>query len=456
MPCPSDRWWPPRIAAAALLLFGGVALATDAGEPGAGGPAATLRAPVALNVALGRSAPDRFLVKVSYAAADAPSRARPPLNIALVIDRSGSMREGGKLEHALAAVRVVVENLTERDYVSIVAYNDRATVLSPSGRAVNRGFIAHRLEEVTAGGWTNLGAGLLEGIAQIASTSAEGQSRHVLLLSDGLANRGVTGAAGLKRIVEGARAQGIGVSTLGCGADFDGKLLLALADAGAGRFTYVRSPEQIPTAFIEELHGLLQVAAENLRLEVDAGPGAELTRVYGTVPGPPSSSRSVEIGTLRAGEHGVFVARLAAAGTNGSVEVRARLTFDDVATGRRAFIEAQDRMAQGARDRNDVALYGEVLEALDRAREAVAGYDEASAGAARSAFARAYEKARSYAIRSRDQELLNQTFLLKHFMDELDVFESEGWLHEHDDARRRFGNEADYHRYLLLHHRAAR
>lgn len=442
------------IAAASLLVAAASPSPRLAGAA-SGSPPAKQPPAVTLAAALGRSPSSRqdakpLLIKIDYGAAGVASGQRPPLNIALVLDRSGSMAEQGKLRYTLDAARVVVENLSDQDYVSIVAYNDRTTVLSPSGRAVNRKFLAHRLDEVTAEGWTDLSAGLLEGIAQIARTSAAGQSRHVLLLTDGLANRGVIDQAGLRRIAAAAQTQGIEVSTFGCGTEFDGKLLKAVAESGAGRYTYVRTAEQIPTAFLEELHGFLQVVAQNVRLDLTLGPGAELGHVYGVLPGTPSP-RSFQLGNLRAGERGLLVAELAPGEPGTAVELKARLTFDDVAAGRRGSIEVRARSEPGA-ERPDVTLYGEVLEALDRAIEAVEGEDQARAAAARADYARVYERARAYAIETHDQELLNQTFLLKHFIGELDESESEGRLHEHDQAA--FTKEAEYQRYLLLHHHA--
>ena len=160
---------------------------------------------------------------------------RRPLNLALVFDRSGSMAEDKKFPFAMQAARLVVENLADRDVISLIVFNDRAAVLAPAGRAVNKDFLHYRLGQFDPQGYTILSAGLLEAFAQIDSESTAEQLNRVIVLTDGLANRGVTDPEKLRNLVATARARGIGVSTLGYGTEFDEKLLTDLATAGGGR-----------------------------------------------------------------------------------------------------------------------------------------------------------------------------------------------------------------------------
>ena len=155
------------------------------------------------------SFPKALSLKIDLAAGvDQMSQQRPPLNLALVIDRSSSMSAEGKIDYAMQAARLVVENLSERDIVSVIAFNQEATVLSPAGLVVNRTFLNHRLDEVVPDGRTNLSAGLLEAFAQIDSMASEGQIKRAILLTDGKANQGVTDADGLRRLVDLARRRG--------------------------------------------------------------------------------------------------------------------------------------------------------------------------------------------------------------------------------------------------------
>lgn len=144
------------------------------------------------------------------------------------------MVEDGKLAYTQQVARWVVENLTQRDIVSIVAFNDRVTVLATAGRVVNKPFLFHRLAEILPAVYTDLSAGVLEGIAQVESQSEDGQVQEMLLFMDGLANRGVTGFSRLEtdlRQGSGERDRGVHICT---GTEFNERLLAHMAAAGAG------------------------------------------------------------------------------------------------------------------------------------------------------------------------------------------------------------------------------
>ena len=135
---------------------------------------------------------------------------------------------------------------------SLIVFNDRALVLAPAGRAVNKDFLYYRLGQFGPEGATNLSAGMLEAFAQIDSKKADEQLKRIIVLTDGLANRGVK---------------------------FDENLLTALAKAGGGRYTYVRDSEQIPAAISAEVDGLLDVVAPNVQREIKAPGASKITRV---------------------------------------------------------------------------------------------------------------------------------------------------------------------------------
>lgn len=423
----------------------------------------TLRATLSHSL-YGKMSPKHLILKVDLiVAADSP-KDRRPLNLALVFDRSGSMAEDKKFPFAMQAARLVVENLADRDVISLIVFNERAAVLSPAGRAVNKDFLHYRLGQFDPKGYTNLSAGLLEAFAQIDSESAAGQSKLVIVLTDGLANRGVTDPEKLRTLVAAAHTRGIGVSMLGCGTDFDEKLLTALATAGGGRYTYVSSPEQIPAAITAELDGLLEVVAQNVKLEMGVATGGAITRVYGRLMNDRVSSYPIALGDLRDGDQSVFLVEIAPEmfEVGAAVGMDVTLTLDNPETGVRqqarlhpdaSFSKDQKRIRLSADD--GVLAYANVLDAMEQAEEAVQGLDIERFREAGVLFDRFYEDARRLAIEARDQQLLNQTFLLKHFMTELTVASETGLMHGHREARKRIQKEVEYRRYLMGHHRSS-
>lgn len=321
---------------------------------------------------------------------------------------------------------------------------------------MNKPFLFHRLDEVSPLGSTNLSAGLLEGIAQVTDTGPTDRVKQVLLLTDGLANRGETNPATLRRIAEQARTQGIGVSTMGVGTQFDESLLAGIAAAGGGRYTYVKAAEQIPSAFGDELHGLLQTVAQNMVIEV-ALTGGAIGKVYGQLLDRPTRSYKLAVGDLRATENGLLLVEIepSSAGTGESVQVDVRVAFDDPQAGGRVgrVVRAPSPDDGAPGEDPSVTLVAAILDALERADAALRGLDAERYGQARVLFERLHERAREQASLTRDQQLLNQAFVLKHFMAELAAAEREGLFHGHREARDTLTKESHYLRYLLTHHR---
>lgn len=412
-----------------------------------------------------RGTPEKLvlMIEVNAPAANAAAFAeiRPPLNLALVIDRSGSMADKGKFEYAAQAVALAVENLSERDVVSVIAFNQDAVVLSPAGRAVNKGFLRHRLSEIEPDGWTNLSAGLLEAFSQIDSASAEGQTKRIILVTDGLANRGVTDAGRLREMVDAVRTRGIAVSTMGVGTTFDQKLLESLAEHGGGRYAYIREGDELPTVMQKELSGFLSVTAQNAHLEIVPTGGARIARVFGRLPEVLTDRFAIDLGDLRDGEHGRFVMELMPGTFNdgASAGAEAALTMDlpgqavrvrQAASVFAAFTTDSEKARLS--ERETVTVAAATLDALDKAAQAAAGLDQGLLRDVSAAFQRLHERARRVAIESRDQDLLNDAFMLKHVMDELSAAAQAGLIHEHDEARRRLVKDIDFQRYLLQHH----
>lgn len=206
---------------------------------------------------------------------------RVPLNISIVLDRSGSM-SGDKIVYAKKAAGFVLDQLTGDDILSIVNYDDKVEVTSPSARVMNKEILHKKIDELFDRGSTNLTGGMLEGFAQVKSTRKEGYVNRVLLLTDGLANVGITEPSEMKKLVEKKyMEEGIALSTFGLGADYNEDLLTMLAEMGRANYYFIGSPDKIPGIFASELKGLLSVVAQNAYVEVNVPQNLECVKVYG-------------------------------------------------------------------------------------------------------------------------------------------------------------------------------
>ena len=201
-----------------------------------------------------------------------PAAARPALNLALVIDRSGSMN-GGKLANVRRAAEHVLDLLQEQDQVAIVAYDDTITLLAPSQpvTAQVRVSLKSHLQELTPGNMTNLCGGWLSGCEEVArvASPAGGQINRVLLLTDGLANVGITGLEEIGLHASQLLNKGIATSTFGVGLDFNEHLLEHMANQGGGRFYFIADPTAIPSIFVQEFRELAAVTAQAVEVTLE-------------------------------------------------------------------------------------------------------------------------------------------------------------------------------------------
>lgn len=263
---------------------------------------------------------ERFVLVELDAPASNRKTQRDPLNVAFVIDRSGSM-SGGKLDLARRAVETAVERLLPMDRFAVVVYDDRIDVVvesTPASREA-KSMAVDRLRTIDARGSTNLGEGWLRGAEQVAlaqaarGAGATGTSvNRVLLLTDGLANQGITDAAELTKHAVELRSRGVTTSTFGVGEDFDEQLLQSMADAGGGHFYFIANAAQIIDQIASEVGELLEVVARDATVEVTAPDGVGM--VVDSLSRFPVESRGnrvlVRIGDLVAEQHLEVVLRV--------------------------------------------------------------------------------------------------------------------------------------------------
>jgi Ca-activated chloride channel homolog len=217
-----------------------------------------------------------------------PDATRTPLQLALVLDRSGSMC-GEKLDAAQQAALGLVRRLHPDDLVGVVAFDHEVTTVAPLGRGTEHDALTEAVRALFARGNTNLAGGWLRGEALLHPVAGEGARARLLLLTDGQANEGITNPAQLRALAETARRRGITTSTIGFGADYDEDLLRHMADAGGGNAWYIERPDQAVQVFGEELAGLQALVAQDVRVTLRlsaAGRALEFLQDWPSTPAP--------------------------------------------------------------------------------------------------------------------------------------------------------------------------
>jgi Ca-activated chloride channel family protein len=222
---------------------------------------------------------EQFLVEIA-AGTGVPtgmgvSSVRTPLNLCLVIDRSGSM-EGAPLQYVKQACSHVVDLMGPNDILSIVTFEETVDVLMAPQRVTSKQPIKDGIARLQPGNTTNLYDGLLLGSQQVLSVTEAGRATRMVVLSDGDPTAGIKDFSALVAQAGEIKNRGVTVTFLGFGPDYNEELLAGMAKRASGNYYYIPSPELIPEVFRAELDKLMSVAARNMNLTVKPARWVEL------------------------------------------------------------------------------------------------------------------------------------------------------------------------------------
>ena len=202
---------------------------------------------------------------------------RTPVNLSVVLDRSGSMG-GSKIEQAKEAAIFALDRLGKNDILSIVVYDDRIDVLLPATKLTDKEAVRKLIRQIDARGSTALYGGVQKGAEELRKFLDKNRVNRIVLLSDGLANVGPDTPAALEELGKGLAGENISVSTMGLGLGYNEDLMLRLAKSGEGNHYFIENSGDLAGFFDCEFESAMMVVAQDADFKVRFGDGIRPVR----------------------------------------------------------------------------------------------------------------------------------------------------------------------------------
>ena len=257
-----------------------------------------------------------------------------PVNMAILIDRSGSM-QGKRIENAVSAAQGMVRRLRDGDAVSVVTYNTLTDVLVPVTTidSTTRQGVIDKISKIVVNGDTCISCALETGMEMLRQR--QGMLDRMLLLSDGQATAGVRDEQGLRRLAADARKMGYSISSVGVDVNYNERIMTGVAQESNGYHYFVEDAASLPKIFDQELESLVHTVAKAAEVRVNLAPGVQLLKVYDRTFRMEGSTLVVPLGTFAATDQKTVLLKLkvppSAAGEHKIADVR--LTYQDLIKG---------------------------------------------------------------------------------------------------------------------------
>lgn len=227
------------------------------------------------------NAQDKNYLKVSLTGFPLNTTKRSPINLALVIDRSGSMG-GDRIQQAIDAAVMAVNTLSTQDTLSVVIYDDVVDVIVPAGKLSNKEKLISQIRErLTPRGGTALFAGVSRGIKETNKFLDKTQVNRIILLSDGQANVGPSSTSELAELGKIAARKGIAITTMGIGDGYNEDLMAAIAQYSDGNHVFVQNTADLEKSFAHEFGDVMSVVAQDVVVEINVAENVKPLRLLG-------------------------------------------------------------------------------------------------------------------------------------------------------------------------------
>ncbi len=335
---------------------------------------------------------------------------RAPLDLALVIDRSGSM-SGDKIRDVKTAALDFVSSLRPEDTVTLISYSDdvqQHTTRLPAN-AEGKEALRKALLGLRSGGMTALGPAMMRALGTTEAGKRDDlRMAHVMLLSDGLANVGEKNPAALGRRAAAAFAAGVSVSTLGVGVDYNEDLMTKLADQGGGRYHFIKDSTSIAGVLDDEMKGLVATVARSLEITFRLNDGTQVSKVFGYATDKNDGIVTSRVGALAADQTREVVIRLQMPAMKaGNIDLgNLSVAFKDVVADGAArridvpikWTATDDQAAAKKTERTEVTVRVAELEAADTLELAARAADRGDFKAANSSLQMAIEGLKRQAV----------------------------------------------------------
>jgi Ca-activated chloride channel family protein len=312
-----------------------------------------------------------LLADVVGSEATGQAQARAPMNIAVVLDCSGSM-VGEKLDNARRTAHQLIDRLNEKDRLAFVTFGTTVSTIFPSALCTSdaKAEMHRAIDRIEQMGSTNISGGLMVGLNEVRAHNDQYPVNRIILISDGQANEGVTSKEGLVGISRQARTNGISVSSYGVGVDFDEDLMEQLAENGGGNYSFLRTGGDLEEVFNRELRQLSTQVASHPKLMLHLADGVRVNEVYGYAYENDSRGNTiVQLYDVPAGgRYRVMVHLSVPANSEGAQRIAdLRLDYTDLLRDRQAASSEASLSAQVSGDatyaanQRDKAIYSQVV-----------------------------------------------------------------------------------------------